>query len=81
MQKEVVIHPTAIIESGAELDYGVEVGPYSLIKKNIKIGAGTKVNERVTIDGWTTIGKECELFTGAVVGSVTQDKKYKGDKR
>ena len=80
MQKEVVIHPTAIIESGAELDYGVEVGPYSLIKKNVKIGAGTKVNERVTIDGWTTIGKDCELFTGAVVGSVTQDKKYKGDK-
>ena len=80
IEKEVLIHPTAIIESDVELDYGVEVGPYSIIKKNVKIGANTKIGDRVTIEGWTTIGQSCEIFTGAVVGSITQDKKYKGDK-
>ncbi len=80
IEKEVSIHPSAIIESGAELDFGVEVGPFSYIKKNVKIGANTKIRERVSIEGWTTIGKDCEIFSGAVVGSVTQDKKYKGDK-
>jgi UDP-N-acetylglucosamine acyltransferase len=32
------------------------------------------------IEGNTTIGKNCELFTGAVVGSRPQDLKYKGEK-
>jgi UDP-N-acetylglucosamine acyltransferase len=32
------------------------------------------------IDGNTTIGSNCEIFTGAVVGSRPQDLKYKGDK-
>jgi len=78
--KDVTIHPTAIIEEGAELDYGVSVGPFSIIKQHVKIGANTKINERVTVDGWTTVGEDCELFSGAVVGSVTQDKKFKGGK-
>jgi len=78
--KDVTIHPTAIIEEGAELDYGVSVGPFSILKQHVKIGANTKINERVTVDGWTTVGEDCELFSGAVVGSVTQDKKFKGGK-
>lgn len=78
--KDVTIHPTAIVENGAELDHGVEVGPFSLIKANVRIGANTIIRERVTIDGWTTVGKECEIFTGAVIGSPTQDKKFKGGK-
>lgn len=77
---EVTIHPTAIVEDGVELDHGVEIGPYSCIKKNVKIGAGTVVHERATIEGWTTIGTNCEIFAGAVVGSMTQDKKFKGGK-
>jgi len=80
IMKDVTIHPTAIIEEGAELDYGVSVGPFSILKQHVKIGANTKINERVTVDGWTTVGEDCELFSGAVVGSVTQDKKFKGGK-
>ncbi|OQA40570.1 MAG: Acyl-(acyl-carrier-protein)--UDP-N-acetylglucosamine O-acyltransferase [Candidatus Omnitrophica bacterium ADurb.Bin314] len=35
---------------------------------------------RVTIEGNTTIGEDNEIFTGAVVGSRTQDKKFAGGK-
>lgn len=77
---DVKIHPTAIVEDGVTLDHGVEIGPYSIIKKNVKIGANTIVRERVSIEGWTTIGESCEIFAGAVVGSMTQDKKFKGGK-
>ena len=77
---EVKIHPTAIVDDGAELDSGVEIGPYSIIKKNVKIGANTVVRERVTIEGWTTIGEGCNIFPGAVIGSLTQDKKFQGGK-
>lgn len=74
----IIIHPTAIIHPDAVLDEGVEVGPWSIIAGTVKIGARTKVGPRVTIEGHTTIGKDNEIFTGAVVGSLTQDKKSDG---
>ena len=44
----------------------------------MKIGSGSVVAERVSIEGHTTIGADNEIFAGAIVGSRTQDKKYKG---
>ena len=76
--KGVKIHPTAIVHPDAELGEGVEVGPYSIIEGTVKIGDRTLVGARVTIEGHTTLGEECQVFTGAVIGSVTQDKKYEG---
>jgi len=32
------------------------------------------------LEGYTTIGAECQLFTGAVIGSIPQDLKYAGEK-
>ncbi|MBI4972045.1 MAG: acyl-ACP--UDP-N-acetylglucosamine O-acyltransferase [Candidatus Omnitrophica bacterium] len=79
-QNQTVIHPTAIVHPKAQLDYGVEVGPYSIIEADVKIGSGTRVGARVTIEGHTTIGNNNQIFTGAIVGSMTQDKKFKGGK-
>jgi UDP-N-acetylglucosamine acyltransferase len=73
-----LIHPTAIVSSEAELGSGITVGPYSIIEANVVIGDGTVVGPRVTIEGHTVLGKQNQIFTGAVIGSVTQDKKYKG---
>ncbi len=72
------IHPTAIVHPDAELGEGVEVGPYSIIAGTVKIGERTRIGPRVTIEGHTVLGEDCEIFTGAVIGSVTQDKKYDG---
>ncbi|MBI4387707.1 MAG: acyl-ACP--UDP-N-acetylglucosamine O-acyltransferase [Candidatus Omnitrophica bacterium] len=74
----VLVHPTAIVHPDAELGVGVEVGPYSIIEGTVKIGDRTKIDARVSIKGYTTIGADNEIFTGAVIGSITQDKKYKG---
>lgn len=76
--KGVKIHPTAIVHPDAELGEGVEIGPYSIIEGTVEIGDRTCVGARVMIEGHTVIGEECEIFTGAVIGSVTQDKKYDG---
>jgi UDP-N-acetylglucosamine acyltransferase len=72
------IHPTAIVHPDAELGEGVEVGPYSIIAGTVKIGSGTVIAERVSIEGNTTIGSDNEIFAGAIIGSRTQDKKFKG---
>ena len=74
----VKIHPTAIVHPDAVLGEGVEVGPWAIIAGTVKIGARTKVGPRVTIEGYTTIGEDNEFFTGAVVGSLTQDRKFDG---
>jgi UDP-N-acetylglucosamine acyltransferase len=72
------IHPTAVIAPGAELDEDVEVGPYSIIGEQVKIGKGTKIMAHVYIDGWTTIDNHCTIFPFASIGTQTQDLKYKG---
>ncbi|MBL7130769.1 MAG: acyl-ACP--UDP-N-acetylglucosamine O-acyltransferase [Candidatus Omnitrophica bacterium] len=74
------IHPTAVISEKALLDRNVEVGPYSVIGDNVKIGRGTKILNNVTIVGLTEIGSSNKIFSGAVIGSPPQDLKYKGEK-
>lgn len=74
----VEIHPTAIVHPDAELGDGVTVGPYSVIEGTVKIGARTRIGTRVTVEGHTILGEDNEIFTGAVIGSQTQDKKYDG---
>lgn len=78
--ESVKIHPTAIVQQGAELGRGVEVGPWSFIESTVRIGDGSKIGPRVNVEGHTTIGSNTTIFTGAIVGSITQDKKYKGGK-
>jgi len=72
------IHPTAIVDAGAELDEGVKIGPYSIIGAHVKIGKGAKIMGHVYLDGWTTIGPDCTIFPFASIGTQTQDLKYKG---
>lgn len=73
------IHPTAIVDAGAELDDSVQVGPYTLIGPHVKIGAGTTVAGHVVIEGHTTIGRDNRIFQFASLGAANQDKKYKGE--
>jgi len=78
--ESVEIHPTALVHPEAQLGPGVRVGPYSIIERGVTVGEGTRIGARVNIEGHTTLGKNNEIFTGAVVGSITQDKKYQGGK-
>jgi len=73
-----MIHPTALVHPDAELGEEVEVGPYSIIEGTVRIGDRSRIGARVNIEGYTTMGCENEVFTGAVVGSRTQDKKFDG---
>ncbi len=77
-RRQVEIHPTAIVHPDAELGEGVMIGPYSIIEGTVRIGDRTKVGARVSIEGHTNLGTDNEIFTGAVVGSPTQDKKFDG---
>ena len=71
------IHPTAIVDPGAELGQGVEIGPYSVIAAHVTIGARTKIGPHVHITGHTSIGDDCVIHTGTVLGEAPQDLKYR----
>ena len=77
-RRKIVIHPTAIVQPDTEIGDGVEIGPYSIIEGTVKIGDRTQVGAHVVIEGHTTLGSKNVIFTGAVVGSQTQDKKFDG---
>ena len=74
-----MIHSTAIIDATAELDTGVEVGPYSVIGPRVRIGKNTRIGPHVVIDGFTEIGEECAIFQFASLGAIPQDLKYRGE--
>ena len=73
------IHPTAIIESGAQLDSTVSVGPYSVIGPHVSVGAGTTIGPHCVIEGHTTIGQDNRIFQFSSLGAIPQDKKYAGE--
>lgn len=74
----VKIHPTAIVEEGAQIDDGVEIGAYSYIGAEVRIGAGTVVFHHATVDGNTEMGRDNKIFPYAFIGGKTHDLKYKG---
>ena len=70
------IHPTAIIDSGAELAADVEVGAYTLIGAKVRVGAGTRIGPHCVIEGPATIGTQNRIWQFCSLGAAPQDKKY-----
>ena len=73
------IHPTALIDPGAELDSSVTVGPYVTIEKGVKIGQEATIKPHTVITGPTTIGSGNVIGPFATIGAPPQDLKYKGE--
>ncbi|MEM9021352.1 MAG: acyl-ACP--UDP-N-acetylglucosamine O-acyltransferase, partial [Planctomycetota bacterium] len=73
------IHPTAIVEHGAELGEGVIIGPCCHVAGGAVIGSGTELKANACIYGRTTIGQQCIIWPGAVLGGDPQDLKFDGE--
>lgn len=76
--QQVTIHPTAIIEDGAEIASDVSVGPYAYIGHLAKIGPGTIIHHHASVEGDTQIGSNNEIFPFAIIGGKTHDLKHQG---
>ncbi len=72
------IHPTAIVEQGAEIDEGVTVGAYAYIGAHVSISGGTVIMHHATVDGATVLGEDNEIHPYAYIGGKTHDLKYRG---
>jgi UDP-N-acetylglucosamine acyltransferase len=74
------IHPTAVIADSAEIEDGVNIGPYCIIGSNVKIKSNTILKSHIVIDGDTVIGRNNVIFPFASIGLDPQDLKFKGEK-
>ena len=75
-----MIHPTAIIDPGAQIAAGVSVGAYSIIGADVEIDENTWIAPHVVINGPTRIGRNNKIYQFSSIGAVPQDKKYAGEK-
>jgi UDP-N-acetylglucosamine acyltransferase len=73
------VHPTAIVEAGAELAASVSIGAYSIVRARVRIGEGTIVGPHCVIEGRTSIGRDNRISQFNSIGGVPQDKKYAGE--
>ena len=71
-----MIHPSAIVHSGARLGANVSIGAYSIIGEHVEIGNDTWIGPHVVIEGHTRIGRDNRIFQFSSLGAVPQDKKY-----
>jgi UDP-N-acetylglucosamine acyltransferase len=62
------IHPTAIVDSRAELAEDVEIQAYSIIGPHVSIGRGTLIQPHCVIQGPTAIGAGCNIGPAAYIG-------------
>jgi UDP-N-acetylglucosamine acyltransferase len=75
----VSIHPTAIVDAGAELGAGVRVGPYAVVGAGVRIGDRTTVGHHASVQGPAILGCDNQVFPFASVGSPPQDFTYRGE--
>ncbi len=74
------IHPSSVIADGAQIGEGVEIGPFCVVGEHVVLGDGCRLYNQVTLEGYTTIGRNNTFFPGAVVGMPPQDLKFAGEK-
>jgi UDP-N-acetylglucosamine acyltransferase len=74
-----VIHPTAIVDRGAELGVDVEIGPYCLVSSGTRLGDGTKLISHVSTMGRVWMGAQNKVYPFSVIGAPPQDLSYKNE--
>jgi UDP-N-acetylglucosamine acyltransferase len=73
------IHPSAIVEAGAQVDPGCEIGAFAWIGPQVTLGPGCMVAPHGVVTGRTRLGARNRIFSHAVVGGIPQDLKYRGE--
>lgn len=71
------IHPTAIVDPGAQVGSDVEIGPYSIISAGAIIGERCQIQSHVVIEGAVRMGPENYIGPGTVIGTPPQDASFK----
>ena len=73
------IHPTAIIDAGAEIGTGCVIGPYCVVHADVVLGETCWLQNHVTLAGPMRAGARNKFYAYCSIGQQTQDLKYEGE--
>ena len=73
------IHPSSIVEPGAEIASSAKIGPFCHVGKHVQLGERVELLSHVVVAGRTAIGEGTRIFPFASIGHQPQDLKYKGE--
>ena len=74
------MNPIRNIHPEAKIGKNVKIGAFVTIEKDVVIGDNTEISPNAVIMNGTRMGENCKVFPGAIVGSIPQDLKYKGER-
>lgn len=77
--KKADVHPSSVIEEGAQVGEGVKIGPFCHVGAQVKLADGVQLLGHVSVHGDTNIGENTRLFPFAAIGGEPQDLKYAGE--
>ena len=75
----VTIHPTAIVDSAAQIGTDVSIGPYCLVGPHARLGDGVRLLSHVVVEGRTSLGANTMVYPFASLGHRPQDLKFKNE--
>lgn len=73
------IHPTAIVDSLAEVPSSCSIGPFCTVGPNVKLGECCELISHVAMEGPTRIGSHNRFFPFSSIGLGPQDISYKAE--
>ncbi len=73
------IHPSAIVEDGAQVDDTAIIGPFCVVGPKVVLGPRVELKSHVVVTGRTEIAEETVVFPFSVIGEIPQDLKFKGE--
>ncbi len=73
------ISPFACVDGDATIGEGVRIDPFVVIEPDVVIGDGTHIQAHAHIRSGARIGRECVIYTGASIGAIPQDLKFRGE--
>ncbi len=73
------VHPSAVIEDGAQIDPSARVGPFCVVGPDVVLHADVELKSHAIVTGQTEVGEGTVIFPFAVIGEIPQDLKFRGE--
>ncbi|MDP3368635.1 MAG: acyl-ACP--UDP-N-acetylglucosamine O-acyltransferase [Brevundimonas sp.] len=73
------IHPTALVDAGAHLAEGVEVGPWCTVGPGVNLAEDVRLVSHVVVQRDTAVGARTVIHPFSVIGGDPQHGGYKGE--
>jgi UDP-N-acetylglucosamine acyltransferase len=73
------IHPSALVDAGAQLGHNVTIGAGAIVGPRVTIGDDCVIGPRAVLEANVRLGTGVRIGIGSVIGGEPQDLKWKGE--